>query len=103
MEENVNELEVGFLSYNGLNKPAFFAGVPLMMMVGLLSALLFICLPAYIMIGKIAGSISAIILIGIYIFTKLSCDNDPNALLVIGLKVKGFFQYGFKSILGVRG
>lgn len=104
MEENeVNELEMGFLSYNGLNKPAFFAGIPLMLMVGLLSALLFICLPSYLLIGKVAGTVVAIILLAIYMFAKLSCDNDPNALTVIKLKVLGFLRYKFKRILSVRG
>lgn len=104
MEDNdFNELEIGYSSYNGLNKPAVFAGIPLMLMVAILTALLFICLPSYILLGKVAGTITAIILVAVYLFAKFSCDNDPNALTVMKLQVLGFFQYKFKKILGVRG
>ena len=103
MDEDLNELEIGYLSYNALNKPAFFAGVPLMMMIFLLSAFLFICFPLYMFLGKTAGTISAVFLVAVYIFTKFNCDNDANAMRVITIKLKGYIQYGFKNILGVRG
>ena len=104
MEEKENLLKDSvYLTYNSLNKPALFAGVPLMMMVFLIGTFFFICFPLYMFFGKVVGSIPTAFLVIVYVITKISSENDPNAIKVILLKMKGFLQFKLKKILGVRG
>ena len=74
-----------------------------MMMVCFVGIFFFICFPLYMFFGKGVGSIPTSLLVIMYVVTKISSENDPNAIKVILLKIKGFMLFKFKRILGVRG
>lgn len=105
MEENkeVNELEIGFLSYNGLNKPALVFGVPLMIFVSLLASILFIALPVFYYVHKYLAYFIVCVDLLIFFIMKVISENDPNAGYVWILKIKGFIRFKLKNILAVRG
>ncbi len=81
--------EDAYLTYNGLNRPALVAGVPLMI---LLFTGLFAVLAGFpaIYFFKLKG---LIIPAGCFLFlfmVKLVCEDDPNALRIIRLNIMGF-------------
>lgn len=101
---SVNDYKSGeYLSYNGMNRPAMVLGVPLMFCIALLIFIVFICLPLYMLFGLIVGIIPTMLSIISFVIVKAISENDPNALAVLFLKIKGFSLFGFKRILGVRG
>lgn len=79
-----------YATYNGLNRPAMFKGIPLMPLlvlafVGVFGTLLF----AFIFGPKGLVFTAIIFLIGFVL--KLICENDPRALEVHKMELKGAF------------
>ena len=92
-----------YITYNGLNRPALLFGVPIMGCIALMAGVLFICMPMFIAFGMTAGSIPAVMLLAIFIVLRLISENDPNAVFLMYLKIKGQTIYGFNRVVGIRG
>lgn len=102
MEAN-EETNTEYISYNSLNRPPMFFGVPIMVFVGLVSALFFIGFPLIIYVNAIVGALFGALVLVLFLFIKVSSENDPNAIDGIKLKLKGFAVYSFKKVLIIRG
>ncbi|AXH60550.1 VirB3 family type IV secretion system protein [Providencia huaxiensis] len=97
-----DEIDSEYLTYNGFNRPALVAGVPLMLMLPILGFAIFggfIFVNIFGLFGIIPVGISLLSIIVIRAMT----DNDPNALRVVRFNLKGFFIKLGKPILAVRG
>lgn len=91
MEENSSDgLSSKYITYNGLNRPALSAGVPLMILLPMfVLGLLFAFVGVYNFGMK--GITPTLGIVVVWFFIRLAVENDPNALDVISLKIKGFF------------
>jgi len=77
-----------YFTYNGLNRPAMAAGVPLMLLLSCGFIAVFFGFLAVYFIGAFGLIVPA--LIGMFLFAvRIMCENDPNALRVIKLSLKG--------------
>lgn len=97
-----DEIDSEYLTYNGFNRPALVAGVPLMLMLPILGFSIFggfIFVNIFGLFGIIPVGLSLLSIIVIRAMT----DNDPNALRVVRFNLKGFFIKLGVPILGVRG
>lgn len=101
MSEEENEIENAYLTYNGLNRPAMVAGVP----IGVFLISGGICLLSGLLLSNFIGVYSLIpivICILACVISRIVCEDDPNAINVLTLKIKGMIQKKFK-ILCIRG
>lgn len=97
-----NDIDSEYLTYNGFNRPALVAGVPLMLMLPVFAFAIFggfICVNLFGLPGLIPPGMSLLSIIVIRAMT----ENDPNALRVVRFNLKGFFIKFGKPILAVRG
>ena len=97
-----DEIDSEYLSYNGFNRPALVAGVPLMIMLPLFAFAIFggfIGISLFGLIGVLHIGFSVMMIIVIRAMT----ESDPNALKVIAFNLKGFFLKMGSPIFAVRG
>lgn len=97
-----DELLTVYLAYNGFNRPALVMGVPIMILLPLMFVAFFggfIGFSFYGLKGLMPAGFSLLSIIVIRGMT----ENDPNALSLVSLKVKGFMIRKFSSIVAVRG
>ena len=82
--------KVVFLSYNGLNRPAMVMGVPLMLFLSVGFLAVFGGFGCMFMWG-ISGLIFPALCFLFLFIVRIICENDPNALSVMNLQLKGYF------------
>ncbi|MEG7664986.1 VirB3 family type IV secretion system protein [Hafnia paralvei] len=101
MEENSSDgLSSKYITYNGLNRPALSAGVPLMILLPMfVLGLLFAFVGIYNF--GVKGITPTLGIVVVWFFIRLAVENDPNALEVISLKLKGYFLQR-KKILCIK-
>ncbi|EAV0955627.1 conjugal transfer protein TraD [Salmonella enterica] len=83
--EHVSE---SFMTYNGFNRPALVAGIPLMLLLFTAFFAVLTGFPAIFLWG-IKGIIIPVICALFLFIVKLACENDSNALRVIRLNLMG--------------
>ncbi|EAZ1917734.1 conjugal transfer protein TraD [Salmonella enterica subsp. enterica serovar Montevideo] len=87
---DTDKSKIVFLSYNGLNRPAMVMGVPLMLLLAVGFLAVFGGFGCMFMWG-ISGVIFPALCF-LFLFTiRIICENDPNALSVMNLQLKGCF------------
>ena len=74
-----------------------------MVFVGLITTSFFIGFPLIAFISTTIGMFFLGVVGLVYFIIKVLCEDDPNAIGVVKLKIKGFFMYKFKKVLAVRG
>ncbi|HBR1984830.1 TPA: VirB3 family type IV secretion system protein [Klebsiella quasipneumoniae subsp. quasipneumoniae] len=90
------ELNAVYLTYNGLNRPAMIRGIPLIPFILCFLALLISFFIGVLTIG-FYGLIIPSFIIGVMIAIKQICADDPNAMSVKVLKIKGWCLKGFRT------
>ena len=103
MENKEHELNDGYISYNGLNRPPLIMGIPIMSLIAILSSMFFIAFPLFFYVNTFVGLTVVAILLLALLAIKVMCEDDARAMEVVKVKIKGFLRYKFKKILAVRG
>lgn len=96
------ELEVQYLSFNGLNRPALIIGVPLMLLLPLLMVTM---LSTFLLVHffGLTGMMPVLFAAGIIFLVRILTENDPNALAVLKYRLKGLAVRKGKSMIAIRG
>jgi len=76
------------MTYNGFNRPALVAGIPLMLLLFTAFFAFLTGFPAIFFWGM-KGLIIPVVCALFLFMVKLGCENDPNALRVIRLNLMG--------------
>lgn len=98
-----NGLHDEYLTYNGMNRPVLFRGIPLIPFIICLFLLLLTFFTGVLTIGT-KGLFLPVLIIAFMIALKQRCAIDPNAGRVDAMNFKGFALKGFSNntILKVR-
>lgn len=84
----MDEEKQKFASYNAMNRPALFMGIPLMIFISVAGVALVTGFPAMYFWGPKGLLVPS--LFGLFLFVvKLICEGDPNALAVMKWRIKG--------------
>lgn len=89
---------VGYATYNGLNRPAMFKGIPLMPLLILAGIGVMGTFPLCFFFGAKGLIFTAIIALIVFVL-KLICEHDPRAMEVHKMEMKGLF-INFRQNLG---
>ncbi|UCQ29608.1 VirB3 family type IV secretion system protein (plasmid) [Edwardsiella tarda] len=86
----MNEDEKNYATYNGLNRPAMVAGVPLILLLVVGFLAVFGGFAAILLWGLSGLLVPSLCFLFLFII-RLICENDPNALRVLKLQLNGLF------------
>lgn len=79
-----------YVSYNGMNRPALFMGVPLMPMLFGCFLMVFGGFAGLLMWGGYGLIFPAVVFLCLFVL-KLICEDDPNAMEIMTWRLKGAF------------
>lgn len=80
-----------YITYNGFNRPALVAGVPLLLLLGLGMFAMVGFFLGFVLFGLLKAIIFPFISGMFFFIVRAMCETEPNAMRITKLRLRGFF------------